>query len=465
MNGKSGLAANTLGLGESVIMGIAGTAPAFSIAATTATLIAAVGSLSPASLLYCGVIMFGVTLAYKQLNRLDPNAGASYAWVEQAFGPVLGFLAGWSLLVASALFMVGGTIPAATATLALMAPRLTSDPTSVTMMAAGWLLVVSAVVTKGIKAASYLQVVLTTVEVVILVVLIIAALVKSAGASAHSFSFHWMSLGAFTPQLFATGALTSVFFFWGWDVTVNLNEETRDASHTPGHGAVLAMIAVLLLFVGFTVATLLVLSDAQIESAGTNVVLAVADKLLPRPWSYLAVIAVLVSTIGTLETSFLQFTRTMFAKGRGGALHPRYARLHRSWRTPWVANAVLTVFGLALLFLSSFLPTVKQIMKDSVNAIGFQAAFYYSLASCACAWNACRVPMAGLTDLVGLVVWPLVSALFLVFVAIYSIPTFDLITNVIGLGGIAVGLVPLFLNRWRRRQRADGGAPNVESST
>ena len=57
MNAKTSLAANSLGLGESVIMGIAGTAPAFSAAATTATLIAAVGILAPASLFYCGLIM------------------------------------------------------------------------------------------------------------------------------------------------------------------------------------------------------------------------------------------------------------------------------------------------------------------------------------------------------------------------------------------------------------------------
>jgi len=454
MNTKPALAANALGLAESTVMGVAGTAPAFSAAATTATLIAAVGIRSPASLLYSGLIMFGVTLAFKQLNREDPNAGASYAWVEKAFGPVLGFLAGWSLLVASAVFMVSGTVPAATATLGLIAPSLIADPITVTLVAAGWLLAVSAVVVKGIKPASYMQLVLTTIEVAILVAVIVAAVVKSAGHPAHPFSVNWLSLSLFTPQLFATGALTAVFFFWGWDVTLNLNEETKDATRTPGHGAVLAMITVLLLFVGFAVATLLVLTDAEIQRAGTNIVLAVADKLFPRPWSYMAVIAVMLSTIGTLETGFLQFTRTMFAQGRGGALHERYARLHRTWQTPWVATALLTVFGLALLFLSSFLPTVNQIMKDSVNAVGFQAAFYYALASLACAWNTGRAALKSPTRTAILVVWPLLSALFLAFVAIYSIPTFDIVTNVIGLGGIAVGLIPLCLNRWRL-SRAD----------
>jgi amino acid transporter len=449
MTSKARLAENALGLGESVVMGVAGTAPAFSAAATTATLIAAVGVLSPASLLYCGVIMFGVTLAFRQLNRVDPNAGASYAWVDKAFGPVLGFLAGWSLLVASALFMVSGTVPAATATLEIVAPRLTGDPTTVTLVAAGWLLAVSAVVVKGIKPASYMQVVLTTIEVSILVAVIVAVFVRDGAVPAHRFALGWLSLAGFTPSLFANGALTAVFFFWGWDVTLNLNEETRDAGRTPGQGAVLAMIAVLLLFVGFAVATLLVLSDAEIEQAGTNVVLAVADKLFPRPWSYLAVIAVMLSTIGTLETSMLQFTRTMFAKGRDGALHPRYANLHGTWQTPWVASAVITSLGVVLLLLSSLLPTVNQIMKDSVNAIGFQAAFYYGLASFACAWNTRRAVLTSPTTLVALVLWPVSSALFLAFVAIYSIPTFDLVTNVIGIGGILVGLVPLFLNRLR----------------
>ena len=46
MNGASGLEKNALGLTESTIMGVAGTAPVFSIAATSATLIAAVGMLS-----------------------------------------------------------------------------------------------------------------------------------------------------------------------------------------------------------------------------------------------------------------------------------------------------------------------------------------------------------------------------------------------------------------------------------
>ncbi len=444
------MAADSLGLGESVVMGVAGTAPAFSVAATTATLVAAVGTLSAGSLLYCGLIMFGVTFAFMHLNRVITNAGASYAWVGEVFGPFFGFIAGWSLLVASAVFMVSGTIPAATATLILISPTHASDPASVSFVAAGWLIAVSLVIVKGIKPTSYTQVLMTAIEVGVLVIVIVAALVQYLSHPAHAVSWRWFSLAEFTPSLFATGALTALFFFWGWDVTLNLNEETRDAAHAPGRGAVISMVIVLLLFMTFAAACLVVLTDAEIEQSSTNVVFAVADKLFPRPWSYVAVLAVMLSTIGTLETSILQFTRTMYAKGRDGALHPRYAILHKSWKTPWVATSVIVVFGLVLLFLSSYFTTLNEIIKDSVNAIGFQVACYYSLAGFACMWHFRKTAFKSVDSFLFLFLWPAGSAAFLTFIALYSIPTFDLTTNIVGLGGIAIGVVPWLLGRRRR---------------
>jgi len=374
------------------------------------------------------------------------------------FGPVLGFLAGWSLLVASTVFMVSGTIPAATATLILLSPERATDPATVSLVAAGWLIAVSMVIVKGIKPTSYTQVVMTVIEVGVLVLVVGASFIEYASHPAHPPSWHWVAPWEFTPAAFATGALTAIFFFWGWDVTLNLNEETRDAAHAPGRGAVVAMVIVLLLFITFVVATQLVLSDAEIEQSSTNVVFALADHLFPRPWSYMAVLAVMLSTVGTLETSILQFTRTMYAKGRDGALHPRYAVLHKSWRTPWVATAVITLVGLALLFASSYFPSLGLIIKDSVNAIGFQVACYYSLAGFACAWHFRSTAFRSLESAVFLFLWPVLSAVFLVFIAGYSVPTFDLMTNLVGLGGIAVGVVPYAINR-RRSGRRPGGSP------
>ena len=454
MTASAGLQKNALGLTESTIMGVAGTAPVFSIAATSATLMAGVGALAPASLLYCGLIMFGVTFAYMYLNRLDANAGASYAWVGAIFNRTLGFLSGWALLVASAVFMVSGTIPAATATLELIDPARINDTGTITLVAAGWLVAVSAVLIKGIKLTSYVQVALTLVELAILAVIVGAAVMKFSGHPAHPLSLADFSLTHFSPHLFTLGALTALFFYWGWDVTVNLNEETRDGGWIAGLSSLLAMLIIIALFILFAVATLMVLTDSEIQAANANVVFAIAEKLFPKPWSYMAVLAVMLSTLGTLETSILQFTRTMFAQGRDGMLHPRYARLHPSWNTPWIATLAITVFGLVLLFLASSIPSVSQIIQDSVDAIGLQAAFYYGLACFACVWHVWRTQPRTPFNVVFLMLWPLSSALFLWFVGLYSLPTFNLTSDIVAIGGILLGFLPYWLNRNMRRALA-----------
>jgi amino acid transporter len=446
------LAAGSLSVWESIVMGVAGAAPAFSVSTASATLVAAVGVLAPANILYCGIMMFGITLAFIHLNKVTANAGTSYAWVSLVFGDNWGFFAGWALLVASAIFMVSGSVPAATATLLLISPALATSTGWVTFVAALWLTGIAIVICKGIKAASYVQIVMTVIEIFILVAIIIGGMIEFFHQPVHAFSYGWFSIARFTPTDFITGALTAVFFYWGWDVTLNLNEETKDADHIPGWGAFWSMLVVILLFTCFLVSVLLVLSDAEIQNSGTNILFALADKIFPHPWGYLAILAILFSATGTLETTILQFSRTIFAKGRDNVLHPRYAVLHSKWHTPWVAILFIWAFGMIFLFVSSYFPTVNAIIKDSVNAIGFQVAFYYGLTGFACAWYY-RNSWKTTSDLLGYIIWPVISAVFLISVAGFSVFTFDLRTTLIGLGGLLIGIVPLLLNRRRRKSR------------
>ena len=326
--------------------------------------------------------------------------------------------------------------------------------TAIAWVAAAWLALVGAVVVKGIKPTSYLQILMTVIEVGVLIILIVAAFIEYASHPVHEVAWRTFSLAQFTPTLFATGSLTALFFFWGWDVTLNLTEETENANEAPGRSAVAAMIIVALLFVFFVVACQYVLTDDEISQSSTNIMFTLAEKILPRPWSYLAIVAVMVSTVGTLETQILQFSRTMFAKGRDGALHPRYATLHPTWQTPWVATAVVTGIGFVLIFLSSLIPTVTDLIRTSVNAIGFQVCCYYSLSGFACAWHFRRTALQSWHQFIFLILWPSLAAAFLVFVACYSIPTFDWLTDVIGIGGIAIGIIPFYINM-RRRTRVD----------
>ena len=138
------------------------------------------------------------------------------------------------------------------------------------------------------------------------------------------------------------GALTAIFFYWGWDVTMNLTEETKGGTPDPASlGAFWAMINLILLFCIMMIVVLIVLTDDEIAKANTNVLYAIAAKLFPKPWSYLAVLSTLLSTIGTLETQILQFSRSVFAMARDDMLHSRLAKIHPEWRTPWLATLAI----------------------------------------------------------------------------------------------------------------------------
>ncbi len=448
MNETTQLRAQSLGVVESIVMGIAGTAPAYSIEITTSTIVATTGIFSPASILVCGLIMFGIAFAFINLNRVAPNAGTSYAWVSMVFGKTAGFFAGWSLLVLCCIFMVSAMIPAANATLLVVKPDLMNNVNWVTGIAALWLTFISAVVVKGIKLTSYVQVVMTIVEGLILGAIIIASFTLFPHLiSAHTFSWNWFSPFSLSPALFADGALVAIFFYYGWDVTMNLSEETKDPTKTPGRAAFWSMIFLIIFFLVFIVITLLLLTDAEIQHYNTNIIFAIADKLFGKTWGYVAIIAVLLSTVGTVETQILQFTRTIFAKGRAGALHSRYSKLHPTWQTPYVAIFFIWITGLILLFISSYLPTINVILKDSISGLGFQICFYLGLTGLACAWYFRNKVIGNLWQAITHVYWPLVSGLFLSFIALYSIPTFDVVTNIIGIGGIAIGVIPLLINR------------------
>lgn len=448
------LRADALGFGESVVMGVAGSGPAYSVAATTAVLIGAVGGLAPASLLYCGFIMFGIVLAFRHLNRLDANAGASYSWATSIFSPAIGFFAGWSVIVSSAVFMVSGTLPAAAGTLKLIAPSLVDNQRAVTVVAAGWLVVIGGIVAKGIKISSCAQIVFTAVEVGVVTLLVVLAASGVAPAPARAYSPAWFTGAGFTPALFAAGAGIALFAFSGWDVTANLNEETCDGARTAGRGSMAAAVITALLLVGFSTVALRVLTNTEIQSAGVNIVFVVAAKLIPHPWDYVAVIAVMLSTVGTLETSILQFTRTVFSMGRDNVLHPRYARLHQTYRTPWLATLLITLLGLVLLALSSGLPSLDTVIADSVNAVGFQVAFYYSLVGLACAWHLRRRALTGVGRFIFLFAWPLLGVGFCLFVAVSNVPTYDLTTKIVAVGGIVIGIAPYL---WSRRRAGRSG--------
>ncbi|MDN4594505.1 APC family permease [Polycladomyces subterraneus] len=449
---RKGLSSNALSLFDSIVMSIAGTAPAYSISATTAVLIGAVGLQAPAAMLWCGIPMFGVVMAFLYLNRWHANAGASYAWVGKALNADLGFLSGWALIVSATLFMVAGSFPAGSVTLDIFAPKLSNNLLAVTIVGGLWFLIISFLVMKGIKVTATVQWIMSGIEIIILVISGIVALVKFGAHPVNAFHWSWFSPSAFpSPAVFISGALIATFYYWGWDVSANLNEETKDSRRIPGLGAMIGIIFIFAIFELFTVATQLGMSLKDINDASSNILQHLGVLLYGPVWGNVMVLAVALSTIATLETTLLQVTRTLFAMGRDGVISKKFGAVHPKWRTPYVASIVITIFALLLFVLSNFLSSINTVMTYAINAIGLQVVFYYGLTCLAVIFYYRKVLFQSVPNFIFLFTLPLVAAIFLLTVGIADIPKLGITTDSIGIGLIAIGIIPLLWGRFKRR--------------
>ena len=384
---KTELKANSLSLFESIVMGVAGSAPGYTIAVTTAVLLGVAKALSPGALLIFAIPMLGIALAYKALNREHVHAGAAYQWTTVCFGRLAGFFSGWALLVASMVFMVAGSLPLATATLDFIDPALANHVGLSAGVATVWFLAVAFVLIVGIEVTSRVQVVMTSIELIILTAVLAAAFFHAGRFGVvNPFSWSWFGFG-YTPEAFAASALVVVFFYWGWDVTANLGEETMNAQDNAGNGGFISIFITIAYYLAFVFAALFLFSIGNAQNLNANIIYNIAVSAgLGRSGGLLASMAVILSSIATLETTMLQFSRTLFAMGRDGALARRFGVVDARTRTPVRAMLVLTAMGLLLLWGSSLMPTVNKIIGDSVRTVGLLVAYYYGAAGLAAAW-------------------------------------------------------------------------------
>lgn len=437
------LRANSLSLFESVIMGVAGSAPGFSIAVATAALLGSAGVVSPGALLLFAIPMLGIAVAYKGLNKKMTNAGAAYEWTTQSFGKFFGFFSGWALLIASMVFMITGSVPLGTATLTIINPDLASNVMLTTAVGALWFVVIGVVLIAGIGLTSKIQVVMTSIELIILTTVAIAAFVHAHHVGpVNVFSWSWFGFN-YPPGSFAASALVVVFFYWGWDVTSNLSEETID--HPPnaaGNGGFYSVFITIGYFIAFVLAAMFMFSLSDAQGYSDNLVYHVAVSAgLGKTGGLLASFAVILSSIATLETTMLQFSRTLFAMGRDRSMPTAMGVVHAKTVTPVRTMYVLLGVGLVMILLSSFMPSVGKILADSVNAVAVQVCYYYGLAGLVSAWMFRDSYRHSLGEWVLYSLYPFLSAAALILLGFYAITTFDTLTKIVGIGGLLIGIV------------------------
>ncbi|NNN02049.1 MAG: APC family permease [Acidimicrobiaceae bacterium] len=427
-------------------MGVAGSAPAYSIAATTFALFGAVLYGGAAALLYCGFFMFGIVFAFKYLSKNDSHAGASYSWVRRALHPVLGYLAGWAVVISAMIFMVIATFPAGSSMLSLFSSSAAQNKSLITIFGTIFFLLMVGAVAAGVTVTVTVQIIMSCIEVFLLLLFALLAIFHAHHVTA--FSWHWFSPSVFRDHGssgFVAGALLAAFYYWGWDVTANLNEETKNAKSTSGTGGVLGALVVFLLFEVFTVATNMVLTPAQLTDNrnAADILVILGQAVWHGTGGKLIVVAVLLSTIATLETTLIQVTRTMFTMGRDNTLPKVLGRIHPVRKTPLVATAVVTVISVLLFIGSQYIGSISNIMSDGYNAIGLQICIYYGLAGLSVVVLYRRQLFSSLGNFIFMGLWPLLGAIFMGYIFYKSIPNLNSTTLAVGLGAMGLGLIPL----------------------
>jgi len=268
-----GLKSGALGLVSSVVIGVASTAPAYSLAATLGFVVVAIGLQAPIVTVLAFIPMYFISVGYQEMNRADPDYGTIFTWATRAFTPRVGWMGGWGLIAADILVMASLAQIAGQYVFELFnAKGIGNNPTSGWVLLVGvlWLVAMTWICYVGIEISANFQKALLGIELTMLTIMSIWALIRVGNGSAPI--GHLVPTGSwFNPFAvkhlsdFVVGLADMLFIYWGWDTAVSCNEETADAETVPGKAAV---ISTFVLLATYALVILSIESFAGIGSTG-----------------------------------------------------------------------------------------------------------------------------------------------------------------------------------------------------
>jgi amino acid transporter len=426
--GSKGLKGGALGFVSTVVIGVASTAPAYSLAVTLGLVAGAVGILSPLVVLIAFVPMLFIAIAYYYLNRADPDCGTSFSWVTKAMGPWAGWMTGWAIIVADIVVMASLAEIASMYTYSLLGIDTTtfdSPWSTVAVVALGvlFIAVLTWICYVGIEVSARTQIVLLGTELFALAVFAIVALVRVYGggiADSVTPSLSWFDPAGMDSGALATGMLLVLFIYWGWDTSATVNEETKNATETPGRAAVLATVMLVVTYILVTAAAQAFHGAAFLAAQGSGDVLGtLANDVLGSPLDKLVILAVLTSAAASTQTTILPTARTALSMGAKRALPAYWARTHERYLTP--SSATLWMGVLSVVWYVGLKIVSENVFYDAVLALGLMIAFYYGLTGYACAIYYRHRLVHSLKDFVMLGLLPVTGGVILTWAFVRSV--------------------------------------------
>jgi amino acid transporter len=400
-----GLKSGALGLVSSVVMGVASTAPAYSLAATLLFVVVLVGFKAPSVAVLAFIPILFCSIGYSEMNKADPDCGTTFTWAARAFGPKTGWAGGWGIVAADILVMASlAQVAGQYVFLLVQGPNsaIGTNPASPWVLLVGiiWIIAMTYICYRGIEVSANFQKALLSIELVMLLVLSVTALIKVYGANPPATSQHpsfgWLLPTHISLSGFLGAIILMLFIYWGWDTAVSVNEETRDKNKTPGQAAIISTV---LLLVTYAIVIVSVLAFAGIsakgiglsnESHGGDVLSVLGGAIFGTTGfgtflSRLLILMVLSSAAASTQTTILPTARTTLSMAAYKALPASFAKIHPKHLTPTVSTIVMGAVSIALYVPMNYI-SGGNVIYDAVTAIGIYIAFYYGLTALSCVW-------------------------------------------------------------------------------
>jgi amino acid transporter len=422
--GDKGLKGGALGFVSGIVIGVASTAPGYSLAASLGLVAIAVGIQAPAIMIVAFIPMLFIAAAYYYLNRADPDCGTTFSWVTRAMGPWVGWMGGWGIILADIIVMANLSEIASLYTFQLFG---VANPESWAVLAIGvaWIAVMTLITWVGIELSARTQVALLGMELIALVVFAVVALVRVYGGGVDGAivpTLDWLNPFKITDtSALAAGVLVAVFIYWGWDSTVTVNEESQDATEGPGKAALVATLILVAIYIVVSIAAQ-AFHGVEFLTAEQNqgdVLGALATAVLGSPLDKLLIIAVLTSAAASTQTTILPTARTVLSMAAKKALPKYWARINPRFLTPGPATIWMGV--LSIVWYVGLKLVSENILYDAIAALGLMIAFYYGLTGYACVVYYRRELFKSVKNLLFIGVCPLIGALILTWALVQSI--------------------------------------------
>ena len=185
---------------------------------------------------------------------------------------------------------------------------------------------------------------------------------------------------------FLKAFLVAVFIYWGWDSSLAVNEETENPQTTPGVAAVSSTFLLVVVYVLVSAAALSFAGPHALSPAtenDTDDIFALIGENVLGPWlDRLLILAVLTSAAAATQTTILPAARTALSMASAGAFPARFAEIHPRFKSPGFAT--LTMGAVSILWFIFLRCFSKNVLDDSIEALGLCVAFYYGLTGFAC---------------------------------------------------------------------------------